>query len=50
MSPSSDISFAATALRDIFFSVDPCRAALWFLPAHPLAGLLVYAWRRLLRP
>jgi hypothetical protein len=38
MSPSSDISIAATALRDIFFSVDPCRAALWFLPAHRSRG------------
>jgi hypothetical protein len=40
----------ATALRDVFFSVDPRLAALWFLSAIALAGLLVYAWRRLMRP
>jgi hypothetical protein len=31
-------------------SVDPRLAALWFLSAIALAGLLVYAWRRLMRP
>jgi hypothetical protein len=46
MSPASDISIAATALRDVFFSVDPWLAALWFLSAIALGGLLVYAWRR----
>ena len=35
------------ALRDAF-PVNPWLAAVWFLSALALAGLLVYAWKRLL--
>jgi hypothetical protein len=34
------------ALRDAF-PVNPWLAALWFLSAIALAGLVVYAWQRL---
>jgi len=37
-----------TALRDVV-QVNPWLAALWLLSAIVLAGLIVYAWERLLR-
>jgi hypothetical protein len=49
MTPASSISVMAAALRDAF-PVSPWLAALWLLSAIALAGLLVGAWRRLLRP
>lgn len=49
MSSASAISVMAAALRDAF-PVSAWLAALWLLSAIALAGFLVYAWRRLLRP
>ena len=38
-----------SALADVF-RVEPLLAASWWLAAVVLAGVLVYAWRRLLGP
>jgi hypothetical protein len=43
-----DVSIVVAALRDVV-QVDPWLAALWLSCAIALAGLIVYAWQRLLR-
>jgi hypothetical protein len=41
-------SIVFEALKDAF-PVNPWLGALWFLSALAFAGLLVYAWQRLLQ-
>ncbi len=47
MSFSAAVADLMTTLGQVV-SVDPLWAALWWLSAVVLAGLLVYVWQRLL--